>query len=102
LNCQKDSFQGQSATKSLVKPTWRTKITVLSTLLESSLNFLSNDIKKTLKNQVQAGRKVVGKFELPKKQFSITVREKIACKTHFELENNSFKHIFGILIKFPI
>jgi len=31
-----------------------------------------------------------------------TVRDKIACKTHLEWENDSFKHIFGILIKFPI
>jgi len=46
LNCQKDSFQGQSGTKSPVKPTWSTKMTVFSTFLESSLNFLSNDIKK--------------------------------------------------------
>jgi len=30
-----------------VKPTWSEKMTVLSTFLESSLNFLSNDIKKT-------------------------------------------------------
>jgi len=59
LNCQKDSFQGESGSKSLVKPTWCKKITVLSTFSESSLNFLSNDIKKTLKNQVQSGRKVV-------------------------------------------
>jgi len=44
----------------------------------------------------------VSKFELPKTQFERTVRDKIACKTHLESENGSFKYIFGILIKFPI
>jgi len=29
-----------------VKPTWSKKMTVLSTFLESSLNFLSNHLKK--------------------------------------------------------
>jgi len=42
------------------------------------------------------------KFELPETQFQNTVRNKIACQTHLEWENDSFKHIFGILIKFPI
>jgi len=51
LNCQKDSLKGQSKTKSLVKPTWSEKITVLSTFLESPLNFLSNNQKKILKGQ---------------------------------------------------
>jgi len=40
---------GQSETKSLVKPTWSKKMTVLSTFLESSLNLLSNNQKKTKK-----------------------------------------------------
>jgi len=31
-----------------------------------------------------------------------TAREKIACKTHLKSENYCFKHIFGILFKFPI
>jgi len=34
-------------TKSPVKPTWSDKLTVLSTFLESSLNFLSNNRKAT-------------------------------------------------------
>jgi len=45
----KHSFKGQSLTKSPAKPTWSEKMTVLSTFLESSLNFLSNDIKNTAK-----------------------------------------------------
>jgi len=49
LNFQKDSLKGQSGTKSLVKLTWSNKMTVSSTFLESSLNFLSNDIKNTRK-----------------------------------------------------
>jgi len=49
LNCQKHSLKGQSRTKSPAKPTWRGKMTVLSTFLESSLNFLYNDIKNTTK-----------------------------------------------------
>jgi len=43
----------------------------------------------------------VSKFKLLKTQFEKTVRDKIVCKTHMEGENDSFKHIFGILIKFP-
>jgi len=46
LNYQKYSFKGQSEIKSLVKPTWSEKITILSTFLESSLNFLFNNLKK--------------------------------------------------------
>jgi len=43
----------------------------------------------------------VSKFELPEAQFYRTVLDKIACKTHFEWENDCFRNIFGILIKFP-
>jgi len=39
-------FKGQSGTKSPVKPTWSEKMTVLCTFLKSSLNFLSNNMKK--------------------------------------------------------
>jgi len=53
-------------------------MTVLSTSLESPLNFLSNNLKKTLQILVQSGRKVVSKFELPEIQFERTVRNKIA------------------------
>jgi len=35
-------------------------------------------------------------------QFERTAREKMGCKTHLEPKNDCFKHIFGILIKFPI
>jgi len=44
----------------------------------------------------------VSKFKVPETQFERTVRDKIACKTYLEWENYSFKHIFGILIKFSI
>jgi len=58
--------------------------------------------KKTLQNLVQSERNTVSKFKLTETQFERTVRGKIACKTHLEEENDSFKHIFGILNKFPI
>jgi len=76
-------------------------MTVLSTFLESSSNFPSNNLKK-IKNLVQSRTKAVSKFELSETQFQKTVRNKIVCKTDLEWENDSFKHIFGILIKFPI
>jgi len=40
----------QSETQLPVKPTWSVKMTVLSTFLESSLNFLSNDLQKHYKS----------------------------------------------------
>jgi len=51
---------------------------------------LSN--KFYLKNCVQGDQ-----FELPETQFERTVRDKIACKTYLEWENDYFKLIFGIL-----
>jgi len=45
LNSKKHCLKGQWETKSPVKPTWSKKMTVLSTFLESSLNFLSNNMK---------------------------------------------------------
>jgi len=53
-------------------------MTVLSTFLESPLNFLINNIKKTSQNVVQSGRKAVSKFELPETLFEKTVKDKIA------------------------
>jgi len=44
----------------------------------------------------------MSKFELPETQFERTARDKIACKTLLEEENDCFKHIFRILIKFFI
>jgi len=82
LNCQKHSFKGQSRIKSLEKRTFSKKITILSTFLESSLNFLSNNLKKTPLNLVQSERKALSKFELPETQFQRTVKDKIAGKTH--------------------
>jgi len=49
LNLQKYSLKRQSKTKSAVKSTWSEKITVLSKFLESSLSFLSNNIKNNKK-----------------------------------------------------
>jgi len=77
-------------------------MTVLITFLESSLNFLSNNLKIILKNLVQSGRKAVSKLELAETLFARTVNDKILCKTHMVEENYCFKHIFGIFIKFPI
>jgi len=59
-------------------------------------------MKKTLQNLVRSGRKAVSNFELAETQFERTVRDKIDCKIHLEWENDGFKHIFEILIKFPI
>jgi len=84
LNCQKHSLKEQSRTKSSVKPTWSNRIMFLSRFLESSLKFLSTNLKKNLQNLVQSERKAVSKFELPETQFEKTVRDKIASKTHLE------------------
>jgi len=77
-------------------------MTILSTFLVSSLNFLSNDTKKNLKTWYSQEKKVSSKFEQSERQFGKTVRDKITHKTHLEWKNDSFKHIFGILTKFPI
>jgi len=42
-------LKGQSGTKSPVKPTWSKKMSVLSTFLKSSLNFLFDNLKKDIK-----------------------------------------------------
>jgi len=44
----------------------------------------------------------VSKLEQLKTQFERTVRDKIACQTYLGKENDSFRYIFEILIKFPI
>jgi len=58
--------------------------------------------KKNVQTLVQSGRKAVSTLELPETQFERTVRDQIACKTHSDWENDCFRHIFGILIKFFI
>jgi len=58
--CNFKKFQIKS--KFLVKPTWSEIMTVLGTFFKSSLNFLTNNIKKQYKNLVQSGRKAVSKF----------------------------------------
>jgi len=49
LNCQQHSLKEQSRIKSPEKPSCSKKIIVLSTFLESSLNFLFNNLKKYYK-----------------------------------------------------
>jgi len=44
----------------------------------------------------------MSKLELPETQFERVVEDKITCETYLEWENDWFKHIFGILTKFPI
>jgi len=72
-------YKEQSATKSPVKPTCDNWIPFLSTFLKSSFNSLSDNLKKTLQNFVQSGRKAVSKFELTETQFEKTVSGKIVC-----------------------
>jgi len=59
-------------------------MTVLSTFLESSLNFLSNNLKKHYEIWYSQREKRLSMFELPETQFERRVRDKIACKTHLE------------------
>jgi len=61
--------------------------------LETWLNFLFNNQKKTVQSLAQSGRKAVSKSELPERQFESTVRDKIACRSHLEWENDCFKYI---------
>jgi len=49
VKCKKHGLKEQSGTKLPVKPTWNEKMTVLSTFLESSLNFIPNNLKNTTK-----------------------------------------------------
>jgi len=71
-------------------------------IFEISNQFPTQEPENKLQNLVKSERKVVSKFELPETHFERIVREKIVCKTYLELENDCFKHIFGISIKFPI
>jgi len=57
LICQKHSSKEQSETKLPVKPTWSEKISILSNVLESLLNFLSNNLKKHYKVWYSEGEK---------------------------------------------
>jgi len=50
-------FEIQAERKSPEKPTWSEKMTVLSTFLEFSLNFLSNNFKKDYKIWYSQGEK---------------------------------------------
>jgi len=45
LSCQNHSSKRHLGTKLPVKPTWSEKMTVLSTFLETSCNFLFNNLK---------------------------------------------------------
>jgi len=75
-------------------------MTVLNIFLGPLLNSLFNNLKKTLQNLEQQGRKTVSKFELSETQFEKTARNEIACKTHLEWENDCYKHILGSLLNF--
>jgi len=77
-------------------------MTIFTSFLESSLNLLFNNLKKHYEIEYSQVEKRCQKFEPPETQFSRTVTHKIACKAYLECKNDSFKHIFGILIKFPI
>jgi len=59
-------------------------MTVLSTFLESSLNFIFKNLKKHYKNLVQSERKAVSKFELPQTHFERTDKDKITRQTYLE------------------
>jgi len=59
-------------------------MSVLSTFLESSLNFLSNNLEKHYKIWYIQREKLVSKFKLSEIQFERTVSDKIVCKTHLE------------------
>jgi len=76
-------LKGQSEIKLPVKPISSEKMKVLSTFLESSLNFLFNNLKKPTQFST-VKKKSVSKFELPEKQFKKTDSYKIASKTHLE------------------
>jgi len=71
LNYQKHSLKEQSRTKLLVKSNWSKKMAVLCTFLESSINFLLNNLKNSTKfstvsekssSKVLTARNTVGKF----------------------------------------
>jgi len=70
------TFEGQSGTKSPVKPTWSEKITVLSTFLKSSFNSQSNNLKKHYKISYSQDEKRLSKFELTETKFERTIRNK--------------------------
>jgi len=67
-------------TKSPVKPSWNDKITVLSTVFESPLNYLYNDIKNHYNIQYSKGEKWCK--SLICKKDNLKVMDKIDCKTH--------------------
>jgi len=66
-----------------VKPTSSEKITVLSIFLESSLNFLSNNLKNSKKFSTVREKSGI-KIELTEIHFERTVNHKIGCKTHLQ------------------
>jgi len=71
----RNSLKEQSKTKSLVKPTWNEKMTVLNIFLESSLNVLFNNLKSLQKLHSQGKKRCQGKkkFEPPEIWFERTV-----------------------------
>jgi len=77
-------FERTVRNKIACKSTWSKKMTLLSTFLKSSLNFLSRNLKKTLQKLEQSVRKVVSKFKLVETHSERTVRNKIASKTYLK------------------
>jgi len=108
LNYHKYSFKGQSRIKSPVKPTWSEKMTTLSTFLESSLNFLSNNLKNHYKILYSQGEKLCQSLDCHKNNLKgqsetkwpvkLTWSEKMTVLTTFLesslnfLSNNLKKH----------
>jgi len=59
-------------------------MTLWSTFLESSLNFLFNNLKKPFQNLIESERNAVSKFQLLRNSLKKQSGDKIACKTHLE------------------
>jgi len=94
-------LKGQPGTKSPVKPTCSKKITVLSTFLESSLNFLSNNLKKHYKTGYSQAEKRYQNMNCQKDSLRRQPGIKLPVKPTWS-KKITVLHIFGILIKFPL
>jgi len=64
--------------------TWSKKLTVLSTFLEFSLNFLSNNLKKHYNIWNSQGEKRCQNLNFSRKSLKGQSGDKIACKTHLD------------------
>jgi len=77
-------------------------MTVLSTFLKPSLIFLFNSLKKHWKLWYSPVEKRRQRFNCQKHSLKGQSRTKSPVKPTWSLKNDCFKHIFEILIKFPI